>query len=353
MSASLYLPPDQFSNKLHNFDLAADYLELTAFFSCDNQAYSQSITDALEEAAEEDYHTVDEEMGGEEDWHSVDEEMGRAGREEAVSGAIRRIIDRRHFLDGAYPFEVDSDGNIITFEGHEDSLGQVAYILSLILSNLRPMTAILNDASLHPTDEEIMNMRKYFQYFATAGLAAEIGGPAWSFGSPRSDGSGFIDKLTEIWNVLRDGSVKPRSFAPPKPKDDGVDVFAWREQRDGLAGFLLAAAQVATGKDWRHKSVKPVIEVFPQTWFDDAPVTKMIAYHIIPFTPDPVVKFHRRDVLVLGNILHRLRLPLRVMEAKKMVERGVKIEAFDQLPGVATWLMKEYRRRGEGMSTGP
>ena len=99
-------------------------------------------------------------------------------------------------------------------------------------------------------------LRRHFQYVATAAIAAEIGGPAWSFGYPRPDGAGFIGKLSEIRAVLKDGSVGADPASPAAPKDDQVDVFAWREQRDGLPGFLLVAAQVATGKDWKDKSIK-------------------------------------------------------------------------------------------------
>lgn len=53
----------------------------------------------------------------------------------------------------------------------------------------------------------------------------------------------------------------------------------------------------------------------------------------------------RDDVLVLGNVLHRLRLPLRVMEAEALAKRGVAIEAFDELPDIVAWL-QDYRRRG-------
>lgn len=98
-------------------------------------------------------------------------------------------------------------------------------------------------------------LREYFQYIATAAIAGEIGGRAWSFGFPRPDRSRFLEKLTEIWSVLKDGDVEPDPSAPTSPKDDGVDVFACQEPKDGLPGFLLVAAQVATGKNWREKSI--------------------------------------------------------------------------------------------------
>ena len=329
MSVTLYLPPDAFSGNRNDPDLAADYQELTAFFSSGHQAFSQSITDALELAAEEDYKTIEEEL---------------QACEEAASSAIARIGQRRRVLGDAYPFDVDDAGDLVTFKGGDLSFGQAAYLISLVLSHLSSVSDVLSGTPVYPTAGEIRDLRNYFQYLSTAGLAAEIGGPAWSFGHPRPDGTGFIRKLTEIWNTLRDGRVNRDPSAPTQPKDDRVDVFAWREHRDGLPGFLLAAAQVATGANWKEKSVKTqVAGVFAGRWFNPQPVTTLVPYHIVPFArPDD--KF-RDDVLVLGNILHRLRLPFRVMEAEELAKRGVAIEAFDELPRIVAWL-QDYQHRG-------
>lgn len=328
MSVVLYLPSDAFSGSKNDSDLAADYLELKAFFSPDNQALSQDITDALELAAEEDYDTVEEEL---------------ERRDEAASGAVGRINERRRVLGEAYPFDVDDTGDVITFKGGELSIAKASYLVSLVLSHLSSVSDVLRETLVYPTADDVRELRQYFQYFATAALAAEIGGPAWSFGHPRPDGSGFIAKLTEIWNVLRDGQVSRDPSAPAQPKDDQVDVFAWREHRDGLPGFLLAAAQVATGARWKEKSIKAQVGgIFATRWFQPQPVTSLVGYHIIPFArPDEAF---RDDVLVLGNVLHRLRLPFRVMEAHALVERGVAIEAFDKLPAVVTWL-RSYKQR--------
>lgn len=329
MSVTLYLPPDTFSGNRNDPDLAADYLELTAFFSSGHQALSQSITEALELAAEEDYETIEEEL---------------QAREEAASSAIARIGQRQRVLGDAYPFDIDDSGDVVTFESGDVSFGQAAYLISLVLSHLESVSEVLRGTPVYPTPGEIRALRNYFQYLSTAGLAAEIGGPAWSFGHPRPDGTGFIHKLTEIWATLRDGRVNRNPSAPTQPKDDQVDVFAWREHRDGLPGFLLAAAQVATGANWKEKSVKTqVAGVFAGRWFNPQPVTTLVPYHIVPFArPDDTF---RDDVLVLGNVLHRLRLPLRVMEAQELAKRGVAIEAFDELPKIVAWL-QDYQRRG-------
>ena len=329
VAVELYFPHDEIDTKNPNFDLAADYLELTAFFSDQSRAFIKDLINAAEIGAEDDYSDVDEEM---------------TDREEILSGAVIRIDGRRHALGKSYPFILDENGDVLTYVGQEPSYGQTAYILSLVLSHLKAVSPILDGSVVYPTDTEVVELRKYFQYFATAALAAEVNGRAWSFGYPRPDKSNFHTKLAEIWRVLRDGTLQSSVGAPDRPQDDQIDVFAARLHPDGLPGFLLAAGQVATGKNWRKKSLRTHLErAFPSRWFGQQPVTTMLCYHIIPFTRPDDVFFD--DCRLLGNVLHRLRVPHRVAEAQKLHDQGIVIEAFDRLPAAVEWV-KAYATRG-------
>lgn len=330
MTEFVYLPSDQFTDSVQpDLDLAADYLELSAFFSDDRQALSQDIVDALEIAADGGFNDVDDEI---------------RMREDIAAGAVNRMDSRQRVLRGAYPFGIDDAGDVVTFTADEPTYGQAAYLISLVLSNLNSVTPLLENSSVYPTDADVHELRQHFQYFATAAIAAEIVGPAWSFGFPRPDGTGFIPKLNEIWNSIKDGDVSPDPSAPNRPKDDQVDVFARREQRDDLPGYLLAAGQVATGADWRGKSILAHASgAFYRRWFKRQPVTQLIPFHIIPFArPD---ELFRDDVNILGNVLHRLRVPYRVDEAKILADKGIVIEAFDRLELAVEWT-KNYANRG-------
>lgn len=329
MSHPLYLPSDEFRDTdVSNLDLAADYLELNAILSKDGQSFSEYIVDALEDTAESNFTDVDEEI---------------RVREEIASEAVARMSSRKLVLRESYPFDIDDGGNVIFFTGEQPDLGQTAYIVSLILSNLRSVSPLLVAHEMHPTEDEVRCLRQYFQYLATAAIAAEVGGPAWSFGFPRPDRTGFRTKLSQIWATLGDGSVHTNPSSPRNPKDDQIDIFGWREQNDGLPGFLLVAAQVATGNNWKEKSIKShVARAFPMRWFNPIPVTEMVAYHVIPFArPDDQF---RDDVLVLGNVLHRLRVPSRVREAVSVAPNGPKVEAFDLLPAAAEWVRCYVKR---------
>lgn len=325
----LYFPHDEFSRGQGNYYIAADYLELCAYFSDAGEALTSDLINASEIGADGDYAEVDEEM---------------TSREEIASAAVYHVKRRARILGDSYPFLVDDGGFLVTYTSEELSNSQAAYLLSLILSHLKSMSPVLKHSTVYPTEKEVADLRQYFQYFATAALAAEIRGKAWSFGSPRPDKSGFWEKLREIWHVLQDGEVSPDPSAPNKPNDDQIDVFAARPHDDELPGFLLAAAQVATGANWKEKSLRGHLDkAFPRRWFSRQPATDMLCYHVIPFDRPPEI--FRDDVLQFGNVLHRLRVPRRVHEAEAMYADGVIIEAFDLLTDAREWLA-EFSRRG-------
>ena len=331
MTVHLCFPIDDATGDGIDFDRIADFLELTAFFANDSTALVSDIANQAIIGAAEDPADLDEDM--------------RRGVEEIVSGAILRIEERRIALDTAYPFELDSCGNSLTYVQGQPSVGQAAYILCLVLSNLRALSPILDGSDVHPDDGEVRTLRQYFQYFATAALAAEIRGHAWSFGFPRPDNSGFIVKLNAIWQYLGDGRVEAQSGAPARPKDDQVDVFAARPHGDRLPGFPVAAAQVATGKNAKDKSLRGHLGAFKSRWFARQPVTDFAPYMIVPFARerDSFVD----DVRVMGNVLHRLRVPRRVTEAEELVDANVTVEGYDRLAEAAQWVV-DYRASAEG-----
>lgn len=331
MPGDVYLPADEFGGSGPiNYNVAADFLELEAFFSEEKYALISLIATELEMARDGDFDTVDEEI---------------TERDDVAAGAALFVSNRKRALAEAYPFDISEDGRLVTCEINALSHGQAAYLISLVLSNLRAITPLLDGSGMHPTQAEVASLRQYFQYFATAALAAEIGGQAWSFGFPRPDHSGFLSKLKEVWTVLKDGTVDPEEGeVPSNPKDDGIDIFAGRVHADGLPGFLFAAAQVATGANWREKSLRGHLDhVFFRRWFSRQPATPPLPYHIVPFAL-PETGF-RNLVNDLGNVLHRLRVPLRVEQAGKLREQGIEIEAFDQLDGAKEWVRRYASRQ--------
>ena len=326
MRSGLYVPLDELTGRRPSADVAADFLELAAFFAGPGFVRTSDIANEASIGADEESSNLDDEM--------------RDGVEELVSEVVQRIGGRSDVLGSEYPFRLDHNGDILSYEDAADSLGRCAYVLSLVLSNLQ--APVLDGSPWRPGESEIRRLRQLFQYVSTAALAAEVQGVAWSFGFPRPDGSSFLTKLKEIWSSFDDGAVGRKPGAPEHAKDDEVDVFAARIHPDRQPGFLFAAAQVATGRNWRAKSLLGHQGAFNHSWFADPPVTRFIPYMIIPFAVDDQ-KF-RRDVSKLGNVLHRLRVPRRVSEAHRLVDAGVKIEAYDRLQEVVAWVV-DYRDR--------
>ena len=329
MTDFLCLPVDELIGPAANYNRAADFLELSAFFAHDSSASTSALANQTEIGAADGHADLDEEM--------------RGGDEEIVSSTVACIESRQRVLGAsAYPFDLDTSGDVLTCRLIQDSIGHTAYILSLVLSNLRSLSPILDGSHLHPDEDEVKRLRQFFQYFATAALASEIQGSAWSFGFPRPDASGFLDKLRQIWQTLGDGSVEVQLGAPRHPKDDKVDVFAARLHPDRLPGFPLAAAQVATGSDARDKSLKGHLGAFKSRWFARQPVTEFVAYMVVPFATadDQFVD----DVRVMGNVLHRLRMPRRVEDAAQLLETGETIEGYELLADAAQWVAN-YRGR--------
>lgn len=323
---ALVLPLDEVTGRRINVDLAADYLELTAFFASDGNARASDLANAASVGPEEVPGDLHNEM--------------EHGEEEIVASAVSCVKMRQDVLDAAYPFELDREGSTLTCVFDEGSLGHSSYILSLVLSHLRAVSPVLGETRLHPSENDARQLREYFQYVATAALAAEVQGQAWSFGFPRIDGSGFLPRLNEIWQELGDGHVEAQAGAPERPKDDQIDVFAARTHSDKLPGFLLAAAQVATGANAWTKSLRGQLGPFRSRWFRTQPATDFIPYMIVPFAVgDEKFVDHVRT---MGNVLHRLRVPRRVAEAEQLAGAGVSIEAYDRLPEVASWAAR-YR----------
>lgn len=166
MTSGIDLPLDDATDP----DIAADYLELMAVFRRDGQSSPADIANAVDIEIEEEYE-------------DVHQEMGRRG--EITDAALRRITSRIDALDQAYPFDLDSELGVLSLDVEKLDVARTAYLLSLLLANLRPVSPLLQDSSCFSAKGGARYLRQSFQYFATAAIAGEIGGSSWSFGFPR------------------------------------------------------------------------------------------------------------------------------------------------------------------------
>lgn len=141
-----------------DFDRAADFLELAAFFSEDGIVTTSDLANSADIGAPEDYTDLHDEM--------------ESGNENIVSGTVNLIDYRNRLLGSTYPFNLDAGGDILTCMIEESALGQAAYVLSLVLSNLRSISLILDGSSVHPEDSEVRILRPDQRQGRVAGRAA-------------------------------------------------------------------------------------------------------------------------------------------------------------------------------------
>ena len=274
---------------------------------------------------------------GEDEYQDVDDQNLRADL--LVDTAAKRLTDRKALIGRAYPFELNDMGTELFWRGFDD-WGKQAYLISLVLSHLSTVTPVLREAELAPDDITVRNLRIWFQLIATTVLAAELRGIGWAFGWPRPDKTGFLEKLTQIWNIIKDGRVctEMPDGAPKRIKDGDIDVVAARPHADGGPGFPIAFAQVASGADWKDKSVRNTVQnVFFQSWFSSHPASQPVSYHIIPFTVDSE-EIHMQT-LYLGHILGRLRLSDLAGYAETAIADGdIQSEGTEAYANIRTWL---------------
>jgi hypothetical protein len=326
-----YIPQDQLTGAEPDFALAADLIELTALLSPDHRALIAELRSALEI--------------GQDEYEDLDEVVRTRGR--ITDETAGELESRARQLGEAYPFALADNGAVLTYKD-EHNWGRTLYALSLILSHLpSERSPVLERAGLVPEQAEIINLRRWFQYCAAAGVAGEIGGDAWAFGWPRPDGSAFLEKLKRIWAQLKDGDVRdaPSVGSPARVKDDEIDIIAARPSCDGLQGFPIILGQVASGNNWRSKPLRSHADhVFYPEWFSTTPASQTLVYHIIPFVVDPIS--FGRETRRLGHLMHRMRLCSRALEAYAAVQRGVpmQIEGIESFNEVDQWV-SEFRMR--------
>lgn len=230
------------------------------------------------------------------------------------------IAERGQFLGTAYPFELDERATSIRLKTPISSSGYI-YLFCLFLSNSKKGDIL--DGTWTPRIDHVT--RDLFQACSTLAAAGEIAGCAISFGWPRPNNNPpFLQRLKEVYALFGEGTVRdvPLPGASPAPKDEEIDVIAWRPTHDNAPGTEYLLGQVASGDNWEAKSVKgPPIDKFHRNWFTASPPSMPRPAIFIPHLVAPNRTGTRRDVMdqqtiIFGTVIDRLRLP-------RCAERGI------------------------------
>jgi hypothetical protein len=238
----LDLPPD-----LSNVLALADWLELSALEADDKNASAGDLTGSLQIL------------------------LGVDASEELALQVMHEIEYRSSATGAAYPFGII---NARLLQAADDWESYAAYIFCLCLSYLG-WKSVAN-APINP----------WHLFEDLACLAAEqyTQGTAYKFGAACVRGSSaFMEAINTLClNVGEGRGYRKRPSLRIKPKDDKVDLVAWREFEDGRPSKLLMFGQCASGANWKDKVNEMQPDVFWRQWMLDSIVSPSIRSFYIP-----------------------------------------------------------------------
>jgi hypothetical protein len=316
----------------------ADWLELNALSNPEGLIGFGTLISASEMSEEEQPEDIsDDDTSGETLVLSVQAEIQR--RQEAIGHD--------------YPFRIAENGQSIHVVGATSDTG-TAYLFCLFLSHAGDRTIVPKKLAPRMTNK----VRNLFQACATVAAGGFVQGTAVSFGWPRTNRKQFLIEVKRVYALFGDGTPvnRPRPAAPAGVKDDGIDIIAWRPAADGLAGTQYLIGQVASGRDWKDKSVVVDSAHFHEYWFKVRPACKHQDAMFMPFCLEPiptdksasyeeVLKDHMQDLTIrYGNLFYRYRIARYVAEGMRLHAEGQHIDGPESFGEILRWV-KRYRKR--------
>jgi len=208
------------------------------------------------------------------------------GDEQFLEEVLTEIRTRVQFLGDAYPFDFSDSEEALILKS-KPRVGHVVYLFCLLLSNVDNSEIFELDRFSYKLDN---NVRDLFQACATWAAAKIVNGSACSFGFPRPDGTGFLEKLRQVYAIVGEGQVRDHALpgVSSSPKDEGIDVIAWAHRADAAPGRHYVLGQVATGRNWPDKSVVEYIKPFHENWFSNSPASHPTPALFIPRCIDQI-----------------------------------------------------------------
>lgn len=155
--------------------------------------------------------------------------------------ALNLMKRRLEILGNLYPFEMKSVGMV-----RRNDWENLSYTYLLRISS-----GIENSFSLANTSERILN----FENLVVKAMVNLLGpnGLAIRFGFPSEDRPVEFPRAVR-WLGERMGVPIGNSYRPPRRKDGGVDVVAWRPFQDRRNGFPVYLVQVTCERNFSHKT---------------------------------------------------------------------------------------------------
>ena len=311
----------------------ADWLELKALSSPDGLIGFETLISATARAENEPEESISDE--------DVEED-------ELVLSAQAEIGRRARNVGDDYPFRIDARGRTLQLVSPISEVGSV-YLFCLFLSHAFDRTIVPKSLAPKITNK----IRDLFQACATIAAGGYVEGPSMSFGFPRPDGASFLKALHRVYQLFGDGKPRkrPRASAAKKIKDNGIDIIAWRRSIDNLPCTLYLIAQVASGDDWKDKSVIPDREHFHKYWFEDAPGSQPHDAMFMPFGLEPedpedgttyddlLTDYMQSVAYKYGTLFYRDRIARHLCNGLRLIAEGeTHIERGPDVVKIVRWV---------------
>ena len=329
----------------------ADWVELQTLLSARGVWTPGNLYGLLDFVEDEtaDGPPIDEETG-----EVLDESILESQRNRAVDIVFDELQYRNRILGNSYPFCLNTDNLQIERVSDFASVpGRIVYLFCLLVSAIREKK--IDSPDLGKIDGS--GIPGLFQICACLAAGGYVAGDVASFGFPRPTGQGFLAALGETYRKFGAGTVKaaiPPGF-PSSPKDDGIDVIAWRDHPDRMPGKVYLLGQCASGNDWEGKSVLDRISQF-HGWFSQPPATHCVPSMFIPFTLHrdlfdvPSLPFEGvlknkflREEMRYGIVFDRCRVVHFAATCLQMDDAAGDVDGIGQYAEVETWVMDTWK----------
>jgi hypothetical protein len=265
-----------------------------------------------------------------------------------IESIYQEIRDRQKFLGDAYPFFFSDSGETLLL-APDQTVGRTVYLFCLFLSNA-DNDCIFDSGNIpYVLDYKV---RDWFQACSTWAAAGVTKGSAYTFGFPRPDGSGFLDKLRQIYLAFGEGEVvtAPRPGVSTNPKDEGIDVIAWSHRLDGAPGKQYILGQIASGRNWRDKSVTEFVKPLHSNWFSRVPASDHTAAIFIPFCIEKIngatSLAEQLHILTpkFGHIYYRYVLPKYACEGFNAdSSSGTYVDRKEDIQHISNWVLQTIK----------
>ena len=276
------------------------------------------------------------------------DDIGNADRakDEFIESIENEYNVRAKALGQSYPFRMSDDAEELTLQNHDGDHLAGSYLVCLIASHISDGS----DLRLKVPSEQglraeiITRMRnRIFQMIGTIALAGRANGSAASVGWPRVERETIIETMNRASGrgfpiPIR---AEPNPMASRQAKDHGVDVVAW-EKTCPPPSALVWFGQIASGQDWRDKSVVDAAGRFASAILEDAPPNKNHAT-IIPFNFDADTQETKAVWHNHGYVLDRKRLATNFKSGLDLSTHGIEMDESENTDIALEWV-NEYVR---------